>query len=158
MHLHIFRLFRFFGVQNSLCGACFDHKFSQFDRMRGDKNQIFCTLVDKSGEVALTIGGLSGIFKGHDYLKGRFERTPYDKSSMRSVYHVRNIDEFRLKSMPPGNYFYYIKWRIQRFSIPFGLFWSFLAFFSLFWPLKAIKGPIWKNALWQKLNEKCLSC
>ena len=23
---------------------------------------------------------------------------------MRSVYHVRNIDEFRLKSMPPGNY------------------------------------------------------
>ena len=61
-------------------------------------------LVDKTGEVALTIGGLSGIFKGHDYLKGRFERTPYDKSSMRSVYHVRNIDEFRLKSMPPGNY------------------------------------------------------
>ena len=61
-------------------------------------------IVDKTGEVALTIGGLSGIFKGHDYLKGRFERTPYDKSSMRSVYHVRNIDEFRLKSMPPGNY------------------------------------------------------
>ena len=60
-------------------------------------------LVDNNGEVALTIGGLSGIFKGHDYLKGRFERTPYDKSSMRSVYHVRNIDEFRLKSMPPGN-------------------------------------------------------
>jgi len=60
-------------------------------------------LVDKTGEVALTIGGLSGIFKGHDYLKGRFERTPYDKSSMRSVYHVRNIDEFRLKSMPPGS-------------------------------------------------------
>ena len=43
-----------------------------------------------------------GIFKGHDFLKGQFERTPYDKSSMRSVYHVRNIDEFRLKSMPPG--------------------------------------------------------
>ena len=67
-------------------------------------------LVDKTGEVALTIGGLSGIFKGHDYLKGRFERTPYDKSSMRSVYHVRNIDEFRLKSMPPGNYFDYRLW------------------------------------------------
>ena len=67
-------------------------------------------LVDKTGEVALTIGGLSGIFKGHDYLKGRFERTPYDKSSMRSVYHVRNIDEFRLKSMPPGNYSDYRIW------------------------------------------------
>jgi hypothetical protein len=37
-------------------------------------------------------------------IQREFERTPYDKSSMRSVYHVRNIDEFRLKSMPPGNY------------------------------------------------------
>ena len=76
----------------------------QLEHLEYDMN---CTLVDKTGEVALTIGGLSGIFKGHDYLKGRFERTPYDKSSMRSVYHVRNIDEFRLKSMPPGNYIDY---------------------------------------------------
>ena len=60
-------------------------------------------LMDKSGKSVLTIGGLSGIYKGHDYLKGRFERPPYSENSKRSVYHVRNIDEFRLKSMPPGN-------------------------------------------------------
>ena len=59
-------------------------------------------LMDKSGKSVLTIGGLSGIYKGHDYLKGRFERPPYSENAKRSVYHVRNIDEFRLKSMPPG--------------------------------------------------------
>jgi len=53
-------------------------------------------VVDVNG---LKIGGLSGIFKGGDYLKGRYECTPYDKWSMRSVYHVRNLDVFRLKQM-----------------------------------------------------------
>lgn len=45
------------------------------------------------------IGGLSGIYKSHDYLLGRFERPPYDKSSIRSVYHVRNLDVFRMKCL-----------------------------------------------------------
>jgi lariat debranching enzyme len=45
------------------------------------------------------IGGLSGICKSHDYLQGRFERPPYDKSSIRSVYHVRNLDVFRMKCL-----------------------------------------------------------
>lgn len=61
-------------------------------------------IVDKSGKTCLTVGGLSGIYKGKDYLKGRFERPPYNENSKRSVYHVRNIDEFRLKSMPPGKF------------------------------------------------------
>ena len=50
------------------------------------------------------IGGLSGIYKGHDYLKGRFEKPPYDRSTQRRVYHIRNIDVFRLnqlKKNPP---------------------------------------------------------
>lgn len=58
---------------------------------------------DKSGDKVLSIGGLTGIFKGHDYLLGRYERVPYDNSSKRSVYHIRSIDVFRLKSMPPGS-------------------------------------------------------
>ena len=45
------------------------------------------------------IAGLSGIYKGHDYLKGRFERSPYNKSTERSVYHIRNLDVFRLKQL-----------------------------------------------------------
>ena len=47
----------------------------------------------------IRIGGLSGIYKGYDYCKGRFERPPYDKSSVRSVFHIRNIDVFRLKQL-----------------------------------------------------------
>ena len=45
------------------------------------------------------IGGLSGIYHGDDYLKGHFEIPPYDNSSMRSVYHVRNLETFRLKQL-----------------------------------------------------------
>ena len=47
----------------------------------------------------IRIGGLSGIYKGYDYCKGRFEKPPYDKSSLRSVFHIRNIDVFRLKQL-----------------------------------------------------------
>lgn len=45
------------------------------------------------------IAGLSGIFKGRDYLKGHFECPPYDESSKKSAYHVRNVDVFRLKQV-----------------------------------------------------------
>ena len=41
----------------------------------------------------------TGIFKGGDYLKGRYECPPYDRSTMRSVYHVRNLEVFRLKQL-----------------------------------------------------------
>eukprot|EP00889_Picochlorum_renovo_P004628 jgi/Picre1/31658/NNA_007009.t1 len=37
----------------------------------------------------IRIAGISGIFKGHDYLMGHHESPPYDNSSMRSAYHVR---------------------------------------------------------------------
>jgi len=45
------------------------------------------------------IGGLSGIYKGFDYLHGHHEKPPYDDNSMRSVYHIRNVDVFRLKQL-----------------------------------------------------------
>ena len=47
----------------------------------------------------LRIGGLSGIYKGCDYLRGHYETPPYDNSSMRSVYHIRNLETFRLKQL-----------------------------------------------------------
>ncbi|KAF5272709.1 hypothetical protein FQA39_LY07736 [Lamprigera yunnana] len=47
----------------------------------------------------IKIAGLSGIYKGHDYLKGRYEKTPYTNETKRSVYHIRNLDVFRLKQL-----------------------------------------------------------
>lgn len=37
--------------------------------------------------------------QGRDYLKGRYECPPYDQESMRTVYHYRNLDIFRLKQV-----------------------------------------------------------
>lgn len=42
------------------------------------------------------IGGISGIFKSHDYRRGRFEVPPFDDDTMRSAYHYRNVDVHRL--------------------------------------------------------------
>ncbi|XP_063828232.1 lariat debranching enzyme [Ostrinia nubilalis] len=47
----------------------------------------------------LRIGGMSGIYKGHDYLQGLWECPPYTQNSLRSVYHVRSLDVFRLSQL-----------------------------------------------------------
>ena len=44
----------------------------------------------------LRIAGASGIFKEHHYKLGHYERLPYNDSSLRSVYHVRSYDVFKL--------------------------------------------------------------
>lgn len=47
----------------------------------------------------IRIAGISGIFKRPNYLKGRFEFAPYNENTKRSVYHIRNLDVFRLKQL-----------------------------------------------------------
>ncbi|KAI5719902.1 hypothetical protein M8J76_016486 [Diaphorina citri] len=47
----------------------------------------------------LRIGGISGIQKGQDYLKGHFEKAPYTEQTKRSCYHIRNLEVFRLKQL-----------------------------------------------------------
>ncbi|KAL0798204.1 hypothetical protein Bca101_053378 [Brassica carinata] len=47
----------------------------------------------------LRIGGLSGIYNGRDYHSGHFERPPYNKNTIRSVYHVREYDVQKLMQL-----------------------------------------------------------
>ncbi|KAG8934920.1 lariat debranching enzyme, partial [Tulasnella sp. 418] len=44
----------------------------------------------------LRIAGASGIYKSHDYRLGLYEKIPYDRSSVRSIYHVRQYDVAKL--------------------------------------------------------------
>lgn len=47
----------------------------------------------------LRIGGMSGIYKAFDYRQGLWETVPYTQSSLRTVYHVRSLDVFRLSQL-----------------------------------------------------------
>ena len=66
----------------------------------------------------LRIAGLSGIYKSHDYNKGHYESPPFNQDTLRSIYHVRSLDVFKLKLLtkpidlalshdwPKGVYYY----------------------------------------------------
>ncbi|KAM8711029.1 hypothetical protein ACLKA7_017628 [Drosophila subpalustris] len=47
----------------------------------------------------IRIAGISGIYKGHDFLRGHHEFPPYTEKTCRSVYHVRQLEVFRLKQL-----------------------------------------------------------
>lgn len=47
----------------------------------------------------LRIGGISGIYKIRDYFRGHFESPPYNNETLRSVYHYREQEIFRLRQL-----------------------------------------------------------
>jgi lariat debranching enzyme len=47
----------------------------------------------------IRIAGLSGIYKSNDYYKGHYEMPPFNKGALHSVYHVRNLEVFRLSQI-----------------------------------------------------------
>lgn len=51
----------------------------------------------------LRIGGVSGIYKRHDYHAGYHERLPYNSSDLHSINHQREYDMWRLYHLPPGS-------------------------------------------------------
>jgi lariat debranching enzyme len=44
----------------------------------------------------LRVGGLSGIFNGKHYRVGHYEVPPYSDSDIRSVYHTRQLEVYKL--------------------------------------------------------------
>ncbi|KAH8822926.1 Metallo-dependent phosphatase-like protein [Flagelloscypha sp. PMI_526] len=49
----------------------------------------------------LRIAAASGIFKGNHFAMGHFERMPYDKSAIRSIYHIREYSVRKLSLISP---------------------------------------------------------
>ncbi|KAJ6460914.1 lariat debranching enzyme, C-terminal domain-containing protein [Mycena sanguinolenta] len=49
----------------------------------------------------IRIAGASGIFKSHDFTRGHFERMPYDRSMVRSIYHIREYAVRKLSLLSP---------------------------------------------------------
>ncbi|KAM0735942.1 Lariat debranching enzyme [Formica fusca] len=45
------------------------------------------------------IAGLSGIYKSQHWMQGHYEKPPYTDSTIRSIYHIRNLEVFRLKQL-----------------------------------------------------------
>lgn len=45
------------------------------------------------------IAGVSGIFKGYSHRMGHYEAPPYDDKDVRSVYHTRNVEVYRLAQL-----------------------------------------------------------
>ena len=56
----------------------------------------YASIVNYGG---VRIGGVSGIFKQRDFRKGHFEIPPYSQDTVRSVYHTRGLEVFRLKQV-----------------------------------------------------------
>lgn len=61
----------------------------------------YCSVVKFGG---IRIGGISGIFKMHDSRFGHFESLPFDQSKMRSVYHMRETEVFKLLQISEANH------------------------------------------------------
>ncbi|KAF1770997.1 hypothetical protein GCK72_002821 [Caenorhabditis remanei] len=51
----------------------------------------------------LRIAGLSGIYKIFDAEFSHHERAPFNENSIKTAYHVRNVDMFRLRQLKPAN-------------------------------------------------------
>ncbi|KNC85953.1 hypothetical protein SARC_01899 [Sphaeroforma arctica JP610] len=47
----------------------------------------------------LRIGGVSGIYKENHYKLGHYEKPPYDSGTMRSTYHTREIEIFKMMNI-----------------------------------------------------------
>ncbi|XP_003384492.1 PREDICTED: lariat debranching enzyme-like isoform X1 [Amphimedon queenslandica] len=56
----------------------------------------YCGVVLYGG---VRIAGLSGIYNYHNYNKGHFEVPPFSRDTLRSVYHVRASDLYRMKNL-----------------------------------------------------------
>ncbi|KAG6908463.1 hypothetical protein DXG01_004546 [Tephrocybe rancida] len=58
----------------------------------------------------LRISGASGIHKDHDFNLGHYEKLPYDKRTLRSIYHVREYCVRKLSLLPQPDIFLSHDW------------------------------------------------
>lgn len=63
----------------------------------------------------IRIAGLSGIYKSQHWMQGHHEKPPYNENTIRSVYHIRNLEIFRLKQVICFFFLIYILSKIRIF-------------------------------------------
>lgn len=65
----------------------------------------------------IRIAGLSGIYKSQHWMQGHHEKPPYNENTIRSVYHIRNLEIFRLKQVICFSFLMYILKKITIFHL-----------------------------------------
>ena len=72
------------------------------------------------GDEVITVGGISGIDKHYDYLKGYYERFPYvnDHDGLRSIYHIRQFEVQKLKMVGYALLKLLVQWASRHFRKP----------------------------------------
>ncbi|KAJ0410903.1 hypothetical protein ATCC90586_004424 [Pythium insidiosum] len=66
-------------------------------------NMLYLGAAGVVNVAGVRIAGYSGIFDAQDYTKGHFERVPYTKKSLYSVFHTREMQIHQLAHLTPGS-------------------------------------------------------
>ncbi|KAJ0406723.1 hypothetical protein P43SY_004548 [Pythium insidiosum] len=66
-------------------------------------NMLYLGAAGVVNVAGVRIAGYSGIFDAQDYTKGHFEREPYTKKSLYSVFHTREMQIHQLAHLTPGS-------------------------------------------------------
>ena len=57
----------------------------------------YCGIINiTKGDISMRLAGISGIFKFYDFHKGYYELLPFERNHIKTLYHTRAFDVFRL--------------------------------------------------------------
>ncbi|WAQ87455.1 hypothetical protein PtA15_8A359 [Puccinia triticina] len=77
------------------------HQVGTFWQYYSGEKVIYGSSIAIDGSIdSIQTSGASGIYKRHDCTSGHYERLPYFKGTIHSIYHVHKYDIFRVSQLP----------------------------------------------------------